>query len=201
MATLLLATTNRGKILEMKALLQGLPANLVTPLELGLNLQVEEDGETYADNAERKARAFARASNLITLADDSGLEVDALDGLPGVRSARFAPQPGATDADRRAYLLLHLQGQPRPWRAHFHCTVAVAQPAGSVRFAVGECQGEIIPDERGVNGFGYDPLFLIPELGLTMAELSMEQKNMLSHRARAVIASRPILAELLTAEG
>lgn len=201
METLLLATTNRGKVLEMKALLQGLPADLVTPLELGLNLEVEEDGETYAENAERKALAFARESRLLTLADDSGLEVDVLGGLPGIRSARFAPQPEATDSDRRAYLIERLQGLPRPWLAHFHCTVALAQPAGPVRFAAGECQGEIIPNERGINGFGYDPIFLIPELGLTMAELSMEQKNTLSHRARAVIASRPILAELLASEG
>jgi XTP/dITP diphosphohydrolase len=183
----------------MKALLQGVPADLVTPRDLGLNLEVEEDGETYAENAERKASAFAQASNLLTLADDSGLEVDALGGLPGVRSARFAPQPGATDADRRAYLIQRLEGLPRPWRARFHCTVALARPSGPVRFAVGECEGEILPEERGGNGFGYDPLFLIPELGLTMAELSMEQKNTLSHRARAVVASRPILAELLAA--
>lgn len=201
MEKVLLATTNLGKILEMKALLQGLPAEMVTPLDLGLNLDVEEGGETYAENAELKVRAFAKVTGLLTLADDSGLEVAALGGLPGIRSARFAPEPGATDADRRAYLIQRLHGLPRPWEARFHCTIALAGPFGPVRFAEGECCGEIIPQERGTNGFGYDPLFLIPQLGLTMAELSIEQKNKLSHRARAVIASRPILSELLAAAG
>jgi XTP/dITP diphosphohydrolase len=99
---------------------------------------------------------------MLTLGDDSGLEVDALGGLPGIRSARFSPRPGATDADRRLYLLQRLQGHPRPWTARFRCTVALATPQGELYFAQGECPGEIIPDERGHNGFGYDPIFLLP---------------------------------------
>ena len=140
-----------------------------------------------------KARAFALASGLMTLADDSGLEVDVLNGLPGIRSARFSPLPNATDADRRTYLLNMLKIHPRPWQAHFHCTVAIATPLGALYYSQGNCPGEIIPDERGNNGFGYDPIFLLPEMGLTMAELTMDQKNRLSHRARAVKAALPIL--------
>lgn len=203
MSKLLLATNNQGKLVEIRALLNDLEASLVTPAQIGLDLNVEETGDTYAENAARKAIAFAQASGLLTLADDSGLEVDTLDGLPGIRSARFAPQPGATDADRRAYLLERLQGQSRPWTAHFHCTVALVQPEGpnwenKIQFAEGNCPGEIIPEERGQNGFGYDPIFLLPGLSLTMAQLTMEEKNRLSHRARAIQAAKPILIEFLT---
>jgi XTP/dITP diphosphohydrolase len=134
---------------------------------------------------------------MLTLADDSGLEVDALGGLPGIRSARFAPQPGATDADRRAYLLAQLEDQPRPWSAHFHCTVALAMPSGGLRLAEGNCYGEVIPTERGDHGFGYDPIFLLPDLGRTMAELTTEEKNRFSHRARAVRAVLPLLTEMI----
>jgi XTP/dITP diphosphohydrolase len=201
MPKLLLATTNPGKILEMKALLEDLNVELLDPFDLGLDLDVVEDGETYAENAAKKALAYSLASGLLALADDSGLEVDALGGQPGVHSHRLIPQAGATDADRRAALLQRLQGHPRPWTARFHCTVALALPFGEVRFADGECPGEIIPEERGGSGFGYDPIFLIPSLGRTMAELELEGKNRLSHRARALIASRPVLAELLSGGG
>jgi XTP/dITP diphosphohydrolase len=202
MRKLLIATNNPGKLVEFQALLAGLDLELVTPARLGLHLEVEENGQTYAENAAAKALAFAEASKLVSLADDSGLEVEALGGEPGIRSHRFAPQPGASDSDRRAYLLARLAGHPRPWRGRFFCTVAVAVPeAGQgksiVRFAEGACPGEIIPEERGENGFGYDPIFLIPELNRTMAELNMEEKNRLSHRARAVMAARPALAGLL----
>ena len=190
---ILVATGNPGKLIEIQALLDEPSITLLTPAMLGLRLEVEETGATYAENAALKALAFARASQMLTLADDSGLEVAALGGLPGIRSARFSTKPGASDADRRAYLLARLQGQPRPWLAHFHCTVALATPAGEVRFAEGQCPGEIIPQERGQNGFGYDPIFLLSELGLTMAELGMEQKNRLSHRARAIQAARPLI--------
>jgi len=205
MSKLLLATNNQGKLVEIQALLKdlNLNASLVTPEQIGLHLKVEEDGDTYAENAARKAVAFAQASGLLTLADDSGLEVDALGSLPGIRSARFAPQPGATDADRRAYLLKRLQGQPRPWTARFHCTVALFYPDGGteeskIHYAEGICPGEIIPEERGQNGFGYDPVFLLPELRRTMAELPMVEKNRISHRARAIRAATPILLEFLT---
>ncbi|MEW5867751.1 MAG: RdgB/HAM1 family non-canonical purine NTP pyrophosphatase [Chloroflexota bacterium] len=197
MSKLLLASNNQGKLKEIQALLQDLDIKLLTPAELGISLDVDETGTTYAENAALKGRAFAQASSLLTLSDDSGLEVDALGGLPGLHSARFAPQPGASDADRRAYLLQQLHGKPRPWTACFRCLIALATPAGDVQLAEGICPGEIIPDERGHNGFGYDPLFLIPELGRTMAELDMESKNRLSHRARAVQAARPMLIQIL----
>ncbi|MEJ5225620.1 MAG: RdgB/HAM1 family non-canonical purine NTP pyrophosphatase [Anaerolineales bacterium] len=196
MNRLLIATENQGKMRELRELLADLPLELLTPSQLGLNLKVEETGSTYAENAALKARAYAQAASLPALADDSGLEVDALDGAPGLRSARYHPRPGASDADRRAYLLENLRGKPRPWTARFHATIAIALPDGAVHFAEGYCPGEIIPHERGTGGFGYDPIFLLPDLGLTMAELSMEQKNRLSHRARAVMNARALLAQI-----
>jgi XTP/dITP diphosphohydrolase len=197
MKRLLLATNNQGKVAEMLAILENSGIDLVTPADIGLQLDVAEDGQTYAENATRKAAAFAAAGGIISLGDDSGLEVDALDGRPGLHSHRFAPMPQATDADRRKYLLELLRDRPRPWTARFRATVAVAVPNGEVRLAVGLCEGEIIPEERGTNGFGYDPIFLIPEMERTMAELSMDGKNRLSHRARAVQNAIPILREFL----
>lgn len=196
MKTLLIASSNPGKIGELMALLQDLDLELVTPQHIDLQLQVEETGKTYAENAARKATEYALASGLLALADDSGLEVDALGGAPGIRSARFSPQPGATDADRRLYLLECLRDYPPPWKAHFHCTVALATPAGDVVFTEGKCCGEIIPEQRGTHGFGYDPIFLLPEVGKTMAELDMNEKNSLSHRSRAVKAAIPLLTEM-----
>lgn len=193
---LLIATNNQGKVEEMQALLTGLNAELVTPAQAGIDLHVTEDGSTYAENAEKKALAFAAASGLISLADDSGLEVDALGGAPGLYSARYLGKPNATDHDRRMYLLANLEGQPRPWLARFRAAVAIAVPGGSVQTLEGACPGEIIPEERGTSGFGYDPIFLIPELGRTMAELGMDDKNRISHRARAVMKARPILEQL-----
>ena len=193
---LLIATNNRGKQREYRALLAGLPVEPIFPQETGVKLEVEENGLTYAQNAALKAQAWAKATGLPTLADDSGLEVEALNGAPGLFSARYAPIPNATDADRRRYLLSQLRGKPRPWKARFVCTVAVAAPDGVLHFAEGVCPGEIIPEERGANGFGYDPIFYLPDLGLTMAELPPEEKNRLSHRGRAVRAIRPILQAL-----
>jgi len=194
---LLLATNNKGKLRELRAILADLPFELLSPAEIGLNLDVPEDGVTYIENATRKALAFQRSSGLTCLADDSGLEVDALNGAPGLHSARYSSKPGATDSDRRAYLLKNLQGQPRPWIARFRATVAIADTHGNVQTAEGTCPGEIIPEERGTGGFGYDPIFLLPEPGLTMAELGEETKNRLSHRARAVQAARQILLSLV----
>ncbi len=194
--TLVLATHNPGKVAEMKALLTGLGAKILTPQDLGLDLEVPEDGQTYAENASKKALAFARAADTVALGDDSGLEVDALDGAPGIFSHRFTGQATATDAERRRYLLDRLQGKPGPWTARFRATVAVARPSGEVRLADGQCEGVIVPEERGSNGFGYDPIFWLPDLGRTMAELEMEEKNRLSHRARAVMNAIPILKEI-----
>ncbi len=201
MLKLLLASNNPGKLREMSALLVDLPLELVSPLMIGLQLDVNEDGNTYAENAARKARAFAQAAGLLTLADDSGLEVDALHGEPGLYSARYLGRPGASDADRRRYLVQRLKGLPRPWTAHFHCTVALGDQLGAVQFVEGDCPGEIIPEERGHDGFGYDPIFLLPQLGRTMAELSLEEKNRLSHRARAVLAARPLLMQRIRVSG
>ncbi len=198
MQKLLIATNNKGKVEEIKDLLKDISVELATPNDSGIELLVEEDGSTYAENAEKKALAFAYASGLISLADDSGLEVETLDGAPGLYSNRYLSKPNATDADRRAYLLKNLKGKPRPWTAKFHATIAIAIPNNpSVRFATGECKGEIIPEERGTGGFGYDPIFFIPEMNRTMAELSMEEKNRLSHRARAIINAKPILKKML----
>jgi XTP/dITP diphosphohydrolase len=211
MQKLLIATNNKGKVEEIKDLLKDISVELVTPHDIGIELRVEEDGSTYAENAEKKALAFAHASKLISLADDSGLEVEALDGTPGLYSNRYGPslslppnsknlggdRGGRTDADRRAYLLKNLKGKPRPWMAKFHATIAIAIPGNpSVRFAKGECKGEIIPEERGTGGFGYDPIFFIPEMNRTMAELSMEEKNRLSHRARAIMNAASILKDI-----
>ncbi len=193
---LLIATNNKGKTEEMQALLSGLDLELPTPEQLGMDLRVNEDGATYADNAEKKAVAFARITDLISLADDSGLEVEALGGAPGVYSARYTGKQGASDAERRAFLLKNLESKPRPWLARFRAAVAIAVPRGSVQVIEGQCPGEIIPEERGTGGFGYDPIFLIPELGRTMAELDMQEKNRVSHRARAVMKARPILEML-----
>lgn len=196
MNKLLIATNNKGKVVELQELLTGTGIEFVTPAEIGLELEVEEDGSTYEENASKKAVAFAQASGLISLADDSGLEVDALGGAPGLYSARYSPKPGAKDADRRAFLLHNLKDKPQPWTAHFHATIAIAIPGGSVELAEGNCYGEIIPEERGTGGFGYDPIFFIPDLGKTMAELEMEEKNRLSHRARGVMNALPILKNI-----
>lgn len=193
MGKLLLASNNQGKLNEIQALLDGLEITVVTPGELGIDLRVDEVGSTYVENAALKAQAFSRAAGMVALADDSGLEVDCLGGAPGLHSARYSPQPGATDADRRRYLLEKLAEYPSPWRARFRCTVALAQPEGILVIAQGECPGEVIPEERGLNGFGYDPIFWIPEAGRTMAELTLDEKNRLSHRARAVQAALPDL--------
>jgi len=194
---LLIATNNKGKLEEIQAILKDLEVELLSPVNLGLELDVEEDGQTYAENATKKALAFSQASGLTSLADDSGLEVDALDGAPGLHSARYSTLPNATDADRRATLLLNLSRYPRPWVARFRATVAIASPERGVKLAEGICPGEIIPEERGKGGFGYDPIFLIKELGKTMAELEMDEKNRLSHRGQAIRNAIPILSELL----
>jgi len=194
---LLLATNNKGKIVEIQALLADMDIELETPQSQGVFLDVDESGQTYAENAELKGMAYTRATKLLTLADDSGLEVDALGGSPGIHSARYSPKMGATDADRRVYLLEKLQGKPRPWSARFRCIIALVTPSFDVHLAEGVCNGEIIPVERGQFGFGYDPIFFIPELRRTMAELGMAEKNQISHRARAVMDAKPLLSILL----
>jgi XTP/dITP diphosphohydrolase len=191
--TLLLATTNPGKRRELRALLAGLPLSLVLPQERGIVLQVEETGADYAANAALKARAYAQASGLWTLADDTGLEVEVLAGAPGLYSARAA----GSDAERREQLLVRLAGHTRPWSACFRCAAALAGPSNTLDLAEGVCPGEIIPEARGQHGFGYDPIFLVAGTSQTMAELTMAQKNELSHRARALTALLPSLRHRL----
>jgi XTP/dITP diphosphohydrolase len=196
MKKLLIATNNEGKLKEFHELLKDSRIEIITPADIKLDLDVEEDGTTYAENAAKKAIAFTQASGLISLADDSGIEVDALNGAPGLYSKRYSPKPGATDADRRAYMLENLKDKPRPWKAHFHATLAIAVSAKDIRLVEENCYGEIIPEERGTGGFGYDPIFWFPELNKTMAELSMQEKNRLSHRGKAVMKAIPILQEI-----
>ena len=193
---LLIATNNKGKAKEIQAVLRNLDIELVLPMDIGLVLKVEEDGQTYAENATKKTLAFSQASGLTALADDTGLEVEALDGRPGLHSNRFGLEPH-TDESRRSYLLQELSRRPRPWVARFRAVVAIASPGRDVRLVEGICPGEIIPEERGTGGFGYDPIFLLEDLNKTMAELEMDEKNRLSHRGQAVRKAIPILIELL----
>ncbi len=196
-AAILLATNNPGKRVELQQLLSELDGlRLLTPESIGINLHVEETGSSYLENAKLKAEAYSALCGLVTLADDSGLEVDALGGEPGIRSARYAEKPGATDADRREFLLERLAGKQRPWTARFVAWVVLSVPGETSRFWEGECRGEIIPEERGENGFGYDPIFYIPELGKTMAELGDLEKNKISHRGNAIRAALPELGKL-----
>ena len=154
--------------------------------DVGIDREVEETGETFEENASLKAEYYRDLSGLLTLADDSGLEVDALGGEPGVRSARYA-RPDASDTDRVTYLLGKLMATPRNmWTARFRCVVAVAEPELQTELHTGACDGLIVPTPRGNNGFGYDPIFLFPQLEKTMAELTSAEKNTVSHRAMAV---------------
>jgi XTP/dITP diphosphohydrolase len=199
---LLVATNNPGKVIEYEELLGDLPVEITFPGQEGLSLQVEESGETFQENAEIKARAYAAAAGLLTLADDSGLEVDALGGAPGVHSARYAG-PAASDVDRYRKLLAALQDVPAGARsARFRCVIAIARPGGRVYTAEGRCEGEIGFAPRGEHGFGYDPVFVVHGYGgRTMAELPPGLKNRISHRAQAAAAARPILEELLAQAG
>ena len=182
---LLLATNNEAKVREYRDLLRNLPFKLVTSAEIGMTTIIDEVGESLEENARLKAMASAAKSQLLALADDSGLEVDALGGEPGRLSARYAGEK-ASDRDRISYLLAKLEGVPRQRRsARFRCIIAVATPEGRVELCSGECRGYITLEPRGEQGFGYDPIFYLPELGKTMAELPLEIKNRVSHRGQA----------------
>jgi len=196
--TVLIATTNKGKQAEMLALLENENYILRTPQDLLISLKVNESGSTYAENARLKAAAFCKASGLPALADDSGLEVDALDGAPGLFSARFSLKPNASDADRRTLLINKLKSISRPWKARFVCTMAFALPNGNIYFSHGICRGEIIPEERGNGGFGYDPVFLCEGTSRTMAELGMPEKNLISHRAKAAMEIFPYMRSVFS---
>jgi XTP/dITP diphosphohydrolase len=176
---LVIATGNAGKQGEYRELLAGTGLHL-----MAVDPGVAEVGETYAENAQVKAEAASVALGLPAVSDDSGVEVEVLKGFPGIHSARIGP----TQKERTQVLLDRLQGHPRPWLARFVCTIALAVPGRPTEFFEGECRGEIIPEWRGVAGFGYDPVFLVPEAGRTFGEMSPEEKAGYSHRARAVRA-------------
>ena len=182
---LLIATHNTGKLRELTELMGTIPYELVSLGDLGIHHDVDETGSTFEENATLKAEAYCELAGIITLADDSGLEVDVLGGEPGVRSARYAG-PDATDADRVEFLLGKLAGiDPEIWSARFRCVIAISEPNGPTTLHSGSCEGRVVPEPRGENGFGYDPVFLFPDIGLTMAELSNERKNSVSHRSEA----------------
>ncbi len=216
MVKLCIATNNAGKQIEFRELLADWPGEIVFPRDLDLSLDIEEQGDSFAEIAVLKARVYAWASGLPSLADDSGLEVDALDGAPGIYTARYAG-PGASDVDRYRKLLDALGDTPSERRtARFRCAVALAYPAdeivgggaaagdlgpGQAAVAEGTCEGVIAFEPRGEHGFGYDPVFYLPEYACTMAELPAQLKNQISHRARAVQAARGLLDALLKAKG
>ena len=185
--TLLLATNNPHKVEEFRSIFLPYDVILKTPAELGLINDVEESGNTYFENALLKAKAYWQNGEFQVLADDSGLEVEALNGAPGIHSHRFLPDPNATSHDRCLYLLQRLKDFPRPWRAAFHCEVVVLSRQGAILTSHGVCKGEIIQEFRGENGFGYDPIFLVDGTNQTMAELDPDTKNILSHRGKAVL--------------
>jgi len=194
---LLLATNNQGKVGEYLDLLAGLPFELISLSEAGILTEVEETGSSFEENACLKATVLSTESGLLTLADDSGLEVDALGGEPGVRSARYAGKD-ASDRDRIDYLLSRLEDVPWEKRSTcFRCVIAVATPGGEVEICSGECPGFITFEPRGKYGHGYDPVFYLPGPGKTMAELPREEKNRISHRGKAAAKAVRILEKKL----
>jgi len=197
---LLIATHNQGKVREYRALLSDLPLEVTYLDAEGITFEAAETGATFAENAVQKARAYATATGLLTWADDSGLDVDALDGAPGVLSARYGAPEARTDQDRYRLLLARLAGVPEAARtARFHCVVALVSPDGQVHVVDGVCEGRIGFEPRGSHGFGYDPVFLVAEAGYaqTMAELDPAHKNTVSHRGRAAQAAKRLLRETL----
>jgi XTP/dITP diphosphohydrolase len=191
---LLVATNNAHKVLEFRRLLADLPTDLLTPADLGISLDVVEDGSTFRDNASLKAHAFAKASGLPSLADDSGIEVDALDGGPGVLSARYGG-PGLSDDDRLQLLLTGLKDVPEARRTcRYRVVLALAELDGTEQATEGICEGRVTHAPVGSNGFGYDPVFFVPSYGKTIAQLDPSQKDEISHRGKAARAMAALLA-------
>jgi XTP/dITP diphosphohydrolase len=193
MRALLIATTNRHKLEEFRAIFHDLSYELLSLNDIQLDMDVEETGSTFRENAEIKALAYARATGLLTLADDSGLEIDALDGAPGVYSARFAGVDTSYE-ERFRLIFKRLHGLPSSRRtARFRCVITIAESSGIYQSVEGVIEGVITEESRGTYGFGYDPIFLVPSLGKTTAELLPEHKNQISHRAQAVRLARTLL--------
>jgi XTP/dITP diphosphohydrolase len=192
---LILATNNRDKVRELRHALDGLPVQILTRDDYPGIPEVVEDGATLADNALKKARALCAATGLPSVADDTGLEVDALNGEPGVYSSRFA-RPGATYADNVRELLRRMKDVPTSKRtARFRCVIAWVEPGGAEILVEGICEGSILNEPQGTGGFGYDPVFLVPTRGRTFAELTVEEKNEISHRGLAMARMRRVLSE------
>ncbi len=195
MRTLLIATTNHHKLEEIQTILCDVPFQLCSLRDLQIEMDVEETGQTFAENALIKARAYAQITGHLCLADDSGLEVDALGGAPGIYSARFLGRDTPYE-ERFRYILEKMQGLTRTQRsARFRCSMALAEPIGECRVVEGTVEGEIADSPRGSYGFGYDPIFLVPGLEKTTAELLPEQKNWISHRGRAAQLARILLQD------
>ncbi|WP_019851278.1 XTP/dITP diphosphatase [Desulfitobacterium sp. PCE1] len=191
----LLATQNRGKVKELQDLLSGEEIEVLSLEDLDHWEEVEETGSTFAENAAMKARIAAQRMGLVSLADDSGLEVDALQGAPGVYSARYAGEPKDDDKNNDR-LLQELEGVPEEQRTgRFRCALVIAAPTGEEYLTEGTVEGRILNERRGKEGFGYDPLFYLPDFGRTMAQLNLSQKNKISHRAEAFRQAVPILKE------
>ena len=203
MTKLLIATNNRHKLEEFQEILANLPLTITYPAAEGIHLEPAETGATFAENAIIKALAFAQASGLPVLADDSGLEVDALGGEPGVYSARYGHTAKADHAGRYRLLLAKLAAQTVPWAertARFRCVIAVAVKDRLIGTAEGRVEGLIALEPKGSGGFGYDPVFFLPEFNRTLAELSSSQKHAISHRGRAVRAAIPLIEGLCKSE-
>ena len=197
---LLLATRNLGKVGEFKRLLAGVPFDLVGLEAAGVHDDVEETGSSFEENASIKARAYASLSGMLALAEDSGLEVDALGGGPGIRSARYGG-PGATDEDRVELLLEAIRDVPRESRtARFRSVIALGWPSGEVKTVSGAVEGLIALEPSGHSGFGYDPVFYLPERGRTMAELPMDEKDSISHRGEASRKALVLLQDMIEKE-
>ena len=193
--TLLIGTNNAHKVIELRRILGGLDVTLLTPADAGIEIDVEETGETFEENARLKARAFCAASGLPSLADDSGIEVDTLGGRPGVRSARYGGD-GLDDADRTQLLLDELAGVPEEQRAcRYRVVLVLARPDGSEEVVDGACEGRAAFAPVGTNGFGYDPIFFVPRFGRTMAQLSPDEKDAISHRGQATRRMADLLRE------
>jgi XTP/dITP diphosphohydrolase len=182
---IVIATRNSGKLREFQDLLLPLNSEILNLRDVSISNEIEESGQTFLENARLKAIGYSRLTPYSVLADDSGLEVESLGGRPGIHSARYAG-PGASDADRIRKLLSELEIAGGGREARFVCALALAKDGVLLQEAQGECRGVIIDEPRGANGFGYDPVFLFPKLGKTLAELSEQEKNQFSHRARAV---------------
>ena len=193
-----IATRNAGKLREIKDILAPLNLKILSLKDFPGIPEIIEDGSTFAENAAKKAREVARQTGRLAIADDSGLAVDALRGRPGVFSSRYAGEK-ATDEENFQKLLAEMRAIPEGKRqAAFICTIAIAPPQGKVKLLEGKCGGEIALAPRGNHGFGYDPIFFLPELGKTMAELDPEVKNRISHRARALEKLKAVLPPLLS---